>query len=62
MRGDACVGSVNELAVMQAVFDKQDVLHQPVRDVMGRAIPVLEGNADIDRAYKLLSSPTPQSW
>ena len=55
MRGDACVGSVNELAVMQAVFDKQDVLHQPVRDVMGRAIPVLEGNADIDQAYKLLS-------
>jgi cystathionine beta-synthase len=55
MRGDECVGSVNELAVMQAVFAQQDVLHQPVREVMGRAFPVLEGSADIDRAYKLLS-------
>jgi cystathionine beta-synthase len=55
MSGDRCVGSINDVAVMQAVFDQQDVLHEPVSGVMGRAFPALEDDADIDRAYKLLS-------
>jgi cystathionine beta-synthase len=40
---------------MQAVFDRSDLLHKPVREVMGRPFPTLEQDADIDRAYKLLS-------
>jgi cystathionine beta-synthase len=55
MRGLECVGSINDVAVMQAVFDRSDLLHQAVRDVMGRAFPSLELSMEIDRAYKLLS-------
>ena len=55
MNGDQIVGSVNDVAVMQAVFDQQDLLHEPVRDVMGRPFPSLETSADIDSAYKLLT-------
>jgi len=46
---------VNDVAVMQAVFDQQDLLHEAVRDVMGRPFPALETSADIDSAYKLLT-------
>ena len=53
--GDRIVGSVNDVAVMQAVFDRSDILHRAVREVMGRPFPSLEQDADIDRAYKLLS-------
>jgi cystathionine beta-synthase len=53
--GGQIVGSVNDVAVMQAVFDRSDLLHKPVREVMGRPFPTLEQDADIDRAYKLLS-------
>jgi cystathionine beta-synthase len=55
MRGTEIIGSVNDVAVMQAVFDQQDLLHEPVRDVMGRPFPALETSADIDAAYKLLT-------
>jgi cystathionine beta-synthase len=55
MRGDEMVGSVNDVAVMQAVFDQSDLLHEPVRDVMGRPFPALDTGADIDSAYKLLT-------
>jgi len=55
MNGDQIVGSVNDVAVMQAVFDQQDLLHEPVRDVMGRPFPSLETSVDIDSAYKLLT-------
>ena len=55
MRGTEIVGSVNDVAVMQAVFDQQDLLHEQVRDVMGRPFPALETSADIDSAYKLLT-------
>jgi predicted transcriptional regulator len=55
MRGDDIVGSVNDVAVMRAVFDQADLLHEPVRDVMGRAFPALDTSADIDSAYKLLT-------
>jgi cystathionine beta-synthase len=55
MRENAIVGSVNDVAVMQAVFDRSDLLHKPVREVMGRPFPELETDADIDRAYKLLT-------
>jgi cystathionine beta-synthase len=40
---------------MQAVFDRSDLLHKPVSEVMGRPFPALETAADIDRAYKLLT-------
>jgi cystathionine beta-synthase len=49
------VGSVNDVAVMQAVFDRADLLHKPVKEVMGRPFPALEVDAEIDRAYKLLT-------
>ncbi|MGH7728165.1 MAG: cystathionine beta-synthase [Vulcanimicrobiaceae bacterium] len=55
VRDEAIVGSVNDVAVMQAVFDRADLLHKPVREVMGRPFPQLAGEAEIDRAYKLLT-------
>jgi cystathionine beta-synthase len=55
MRGTEIVGSVNDVAVMQAVFDQSDLLHKPVSEVMGRPFPALETSADIDSAYKLLT-------
>ena len=55
LRGATIVGSINDVAVMQAVFDRSDLLHKPVREVMGRAFPSLETDAAIDRAYKLLT-------
>ncbi len=55
MRGSEIVGSVNDVAVMQAVFDRADLLHKSVRDVMGRPFPALDTDAQIDRAYKLLT-------
>jgi cystathionine beta-synthase len=55
MRGSEIVGSVNDVAVMQSVFDQSDLLHEPVRGVMGRPFPSLEVGAEIDRAYRLLT-------
>jgi cystathionine beta-synthase len=55
MHGDVVVGSVNDVAVMQAVFDHADLLHKPVKEVMGRAFPMLDAGAEVDHAYKLLT-------
>ena len=57
-RGNDIVGSVNDVAVMQAVFDRADLIHKPVSEVMGRPFPALETTAPIDRAYKLLTLET----
>ncbi len=59
MRGNAVVGAINDVAVMQAVFDHADLIHKSVRDVMSRPFPTLESNAEIDRAYKLLTLANP---
>jgi cystathionine beta-synthase len=55
MRDSEIVGSVNDVAVMQAVFDRSDLLHKSVGAVMGRPFPALDTEAQIDRAYKLLT-------
>jgi cystathionine beta-synthase len=55
MRGTEIAGSVNDVAVMQAVFDRSDLLHKPVEAVMGRPFPSLDTGSEIDRAYKLLT-------
>ena len=54
-RGDEVVGSINDVGVMQAVFDQSDLLHKPVSEVMGRPFPMLETDVEVDRAYKLLT-------
>jgi len=59
MRGHEVVGSVNDIGVMQSVFDSADILHQPVSEVMGRAFPALEQSEEIERAYKLLTLANP---
>jgi cystathionine beta-synthase len=59
MRGHEVVGSVNDVGVMQSVFDSADILHQPVSEVMGRAFPALEQSEEIERAYKLLTLANP---
>ncbi len=59
VRGRDVVGSVNDVAVMQAVFDHSDLLHKPVSEVMGRPFPMLDTAAEIDRAYKLLTLANP---
>jgi cystathionine beta-synthase len=55
LHGAEIVGSINDVAVMQAVFDRSDLLHKSVRAVMGRPFPALETSVEIDRAYKLLT-------
>ncbi len=59
MRGHDVVGSVNDVGVMQSVFDHADILHQPVSEVMGRPFPALEQFEEIERAYKLLTLANP---
>ncbi len=55
MRGHEQIGSINDVGVMQAVFDRSDIIHKPVSEVMGRPFPVLDQSEEIDRAYKLLT-------
>jgi cystathionine beta-synthase len=55
MRGNDVVGSINDVAVMQQVFDHADIVHKPVGDVMGRPFPMLEHDVELERAYKLLT-------
>lgn len=55
MRGHEQIGSINDVAVMQAVFDRSDILHKPVTEVMGSAFPVLDQGEAIEVAYKLLT-------
>jgi len=55
MRGAQIAGSINDVAVMQAVFDRADLLHKHVEEVMGRPFPGLDADVEIDRAYKLLT-------
>jgi len=55
MRGHEQVGSMNDVGVMQAVFDRADILHQPVSEVMGRPFPTLDQSERIELAYKLLT-------
>lgn len=55
IRGGEVIGSINDVAVMQAVFDQSDLIHRPVSEVMGRAFPALDEATEIDRAYRLLT-------
>src|SRR5579864_3618912 len=55
MGGDELVGSVNEVAVMQLIYDRADIVHAEVSEVMGKPFPVLADDAEIERAYKALS-------
>ena len=59
MNGHEIVGSVNDVGVMQAVFDQSDILHKPVSEVMGRPFPALEQHDEIEKAYKLLTLANP---
>ena len=55
MDGADQVGSVNEVAVMQLIYDRADIVHAEVREVMGRPFPVLAEDAEVEQAYKELS-------
>jgi cystathionine beta-synthase len=55
MRDTEVVGSINDVAVMQAVFDHADIMHKPVVEVMGRPFPMLEHDVEVGAAYKLLT-------
>jgi cystathionine beta-synthase len=55
MRDGEQIGSINDVAVMQAVFDRSDIIHKPVSEVMGSPFPVLDQSEAIELAYKLLT-------
>ncbi|HXW77703.1 MAG TPA: cystathionine beta-synthase [Candidatus Eremiobacteraceae bacterium] len=55
MDGTKLVGSVNEVAVMQLIYDRADIVHAAIRDVMGRPFPVLDAESEVEQAYKSLS-------
>ena len=49
------VGSINEVSVMQLIYDRADVAHAAVKDVMARPFPVLDELDEVERAFKELS-------
>jgi cystathionine beta-synthase len=49
------VGSINEVAVMQLIFDHADIVHGEVKDVMGRPFPLLDEKDELAHAYRELS-------
>ena len=49
------VGSINEVAVMQLIYDHADIVHSEVKDIMARPFPILDENEEVERAYKELS-------
>ncbi|MBV8671180.1 MAG: CBS domain-containing protein, partial [Candidatus Eremiobacteraeota bacterium] len=51
----AIVGSINEVAVMQLIFDHADIVHGEVKAVMSRPFPMLDENEEVAHAYKELS-------
>jgi cystathionine beta-synthase len=55
MDGGEMVGGVNEVAVMQLIYDRADIVHSEVREVMGHPFPVLDEGAEVEQAYKALS-------
>jgi len=55
MENGEMVGSINEVAVMQLIFDRADIVHAEVKDVMGRPFPLLDEREELDHAYKQLS-------
>ncbi len=55
MENSDMVGSINEVAVMQLIFDHADIVHGQVKDVMARPFPLLDEKAEVARAYKELS-------
>jgi len=55
VENSAIVGSINEVAVMQLIFDHADIVHGEVKAVMSRPFPMLDENEEVARAYKELS-------
>ncbi|MDQ6824432.1 MAG: cystathionine beta-synthase [Candidatus Eremiobacteraeota bacterium] len=55
MANGEMVGSINEVAVMQLIFDRADIVHAEVKDVMGQPFPLLDEREELDKAYKQLS-------
>jgi len=53
--GGRIVGSMNEVAVMQLVYDQADIVHAHVKDVMGRPFSLLEEREPVEKAYKELT-------
>lgn len=53
------VGSLNESSVMKALHDGLQPEVQEVRGVMGAPLPVLDENADLSEAYRLLFAGAP---
>jgi cystathionine beta-synthase len=59
VRGHEVIGSINDVGVMQAVFENADIVHEPIKEVMGHPFPSLEQHEEIERAYKLLTLANP---
>ncbi|HEY8297800.1 MAG TPA: cystathionine beta-synthase [Candidatus Baltobacteraceae bacterium] len=59
VRGHENVGSINDIGVMQAVFDRADILHKPVSEVMGRPFPMADQSDEIEKVYRLLTLANP---
>jgi cystathionine beta-synthase len=55
VEGGQIVGSINEVAVMQLIYDRSDIVHAEVREIMGRPFPLLDEADEVERAYRALS-------
>jgi len=53
--GGSIVGSMNEVAVMQLVYDQGDIVHKHVKEVMARPFPVIDEREPVEKAYKELT-------
>jgi len=51
----AIIGAMQESTAMKLIFDHVDITHRKVADFMGKPFPMLDRDAPLDKAYKLLS-------
>ncbi len=55
MEDSSNAGSINEVAVMQLIYDRADIVHSEVREIMGRPFPMLDQGEAVEQAYRALS-------
>jgi len=54
LKGEECVGSVNEARLLNAVLDDKEALNKGVEALMDKPFPVIEAGEPVDEAKKLL--------
>jgi predicted transcriptional regulator len=59
IEGDRVIGSITEATLTRMLFDGAERLPTRVAEVMGRPLPVVDAEADLAEAYRLLLAGHP---